>query len=194
MTMADAALFVIVSRAVERLAVVAAGTVCIWCGYKLFGSVATNDATATFKFGNNAISLTKIGPGVLFAGFGIGLLWKCISAVITVGSTTDTPKKRASSSPALIFGLPQGRGQIDTVRLKNDIAVLNALAPAVPPPGLDQPDVERALHQARVALLAQSWDPSWGDEDAMRGLAEGRVPSAGPVSELYNARLHDDFR
>lgn len=174
--MNDSTTAITLARALERLVIVAAGVLCVGFGYQLFATVPIGDSTLDLKLGSYVINVTKVAPGIVFAGFGIFLLWRCLSAVITIKHGPNE----------IHFGLPAGANSTDPVRLKNDIAVLNAMAAGSR--SIDRADVERVAHQARVALLAQSWDPAWGDAAAFARLKDGDIPGSGPVSEIYNAQ------
>jgi hypothetical protein len=184
--MGNSALIASLSRALERLAIVGAGVLCVWFGYQLFATVPIGDSTFNLNMGSYVINVTKVGPGIVFAGFGIFLLWRCLTAVVTINgdiaqSTTVDPKPAG-----VIFGIPSS-GSTDPVRLKNDIAVLNAMA-ASASRTIDQADIERVAHQARVALLAQNWDSAWGDASMLSRLRDGEIPPDGPVNDIYTAQ------
>jgi hypothetical protein len=174
--MGDSMTAVTFARALERLAIVGAGILCVWFGYHLFAIIPVGDSTLGLNFGSYVINVTKVAPGIVFAGFGIFLLWRCLSAVITIKQGPDV----------VHFGFPAVANSTDPVRLKNDVAVLNAMAAGSR--AIDPADIERVAHQARVALLAQSWDPAWGDAAVFAKLKDGDIPGSGPVSEIYNAQ------
>jgi len=180
--MNDSMTAITLARALERLVIVAAGILCVGFGYQLFATVPIGDSTLDLKLGSYVINVTKVAPGIVFAGFGIFLLWRCLNAVITIKQGADELK----GSSEIHFGLPASANSSDPVRLKNDIAVLNAMAAGSR--AIDPADVERVAHQARVALLAQSWDPAWGNAAVFARLKEGDIPRSGPVSEIYNAQ------
>lgn len=69
--MSDATPFVSLARAIERLAIVGAGVLCVWFGYELFQTVPLGDSNIDVKWGSYIVTVTKVGPGIVFAGFGI---------------------------------------------------------------------------------------------------------------------------
>lgn len=182
----DEAALIVAGRVLERIAIVGAGALCVWLGYRLFQLVPTADSTGEFHWGNNTLTLTKVGPGVFFALFGVFLLWRSLSAAVRV-PIGAAPGHGAPAMAIFATGEADAAAhEQKAVHARNDIAILNALA-AHGPPGLDPADVERTAHQARVAMLARVWHPAWGDDAAFRRLEAGEVPAEGPVHDLYFA-------
>jgi hypothetical protein len=174
----------IVFRGGERLGIVAVAALCIWLGYKLFQSLpAQHGSGGTLTLPSAKLVMSKVGPGVFFALFGGLVLWEATKTQLQAGPATATA------------GLAEGRqitlaaASADPQALlyaTNDISVLNCLA-GFAPDELGPGEAERALHKARVALLAPVWQPGWGDA-AFTALERGQIPASGPIADIYRAR------
>ena len=172
-------------RGAERLLIVAVAALCIWFGYKLFQSLPVEHSSGgSLKLPSARVVLSKVGPGVFFALFGALVLWEAVHTQLVAPANTPSAEKTAQ-----LAQLTYGAGGADPVALRHvqdDIQVLNCLA-SVAPEELGAGAVERALHTARVSLLAPVWQPTWG-EVAFASLKRGEIPASGPIAEIYNAR------
>jgi hypothetical protein len=173
-------------RGGERLLIVAAAALCIWLGYKLFQSLPIEHSSGgTLKLPNAKLVLTKVGPGVFFALFGALVLWQAVRAPLAIPPNAPGAGEKAGQFAQLTYGAASA-DPMALRHVQDDIQVLNCLA-GVAPEGLGPGAVERALHAARVSLLAPVWQPAWG-EAAFASLKRDEIPASGPVAEIYNAR------
>jgi hypothetical protein len=176
-------------RGGERLLIVAVAALCIWLGYKLFQSLPTEHGSGgTLKLPNAKLVLSKVGPGVFFALFGTVVLGQSVWTQASAPANVPGAEK-AGQLGQLTYGVSSGAASADPQALRHvqdDIQVLNCLA-RVAPEELGPGAVERALHNARVLLLATAWQPAWGDT-AFASLKRGEIPASGPITEIYNAR------
>ena len=76
--------YAILGRIIERLLIVIGAIICLWIGGKLFSFSTSSDHTAEFSFKDVMIKLQKISPGILFAGFGAGILVFSIISPLTI--------------------------------------------------------------------------------------------------------------
>ncbi|HUI97748.1 MAG TPA: hypothetical protein VLX44_18475 [Xanthobacteraceae bacterium] len=188
----DAQLLATAFRGGERLGIVAVAALCIWLGYRLFQSLpAEHSAGGTLTLPSAKLVMSKVGPGVFFALFGALVLWQSVKTQMTAGPVAATATATQTASLAegrqITFGASGGDPEASS-HVQEDIAVLNCLA-GFAPDGLGPGAAERALHKARVALLAAVWQPGWGDT-AFAALERGEIPASGPVADLYRAQNH----
>jgi len=188
----DAQMLATIFRGSERLGIVAVAALCIWLGYRLFQSLpAEHSAGGTLTLPSAKLVMSKVGPGVFFALFGALVLWQGVKTQMNSGPIPSTATATATASLAegrqITFGASGGDPQAP-IYVHDDIAVLNCLA-GFAPDELGPGQAERALHKARVALLASVWQPGWGDA-AFTALERGEIPASGPIADLYRAQHH----
>lgn len=182
----DAQTLAIVFRGGERLGIVAVAALCIWLGYRLFQSLpAEHSAGGTLTLPSAKLVMSKVGPGVFFALFGGLVLWQAVRTQLNAGPGTATAG--LAEGRQITLGVSSGDPQV-LLHVQEDISVLNCLA-GFAPDELGPGEAERALHKARVALLAPVWQPGWG-EAAFTALQRGEIPASGPIADIYRARHH----
>lgn len=180
----DAQTVALFFRGGERLGIVAVAALCIWLGYRLFQSLPTqHSSTGTLTLPSAKLVMSKIGPGVFFALFGALVLWQSVRTQMNAGPIAVT----ASAAEARQITYAASSGDPQALRhVQDDISVLNCLA-GFAPDQLGPGEADRALHKARVALLAAVWQPGWGDA-AFTALDRGEIPASGPIADIYQAR------
>ena len=182
----DAQTLAILFRGGERLGIVAVAALCIWLGYRLFQSLpAEHSAGGTLTLPSAKLVMSKVGPGVFFALFGGLVLWESVQTQLKAGPGTATAS--LAEGRQITLGVSSGDPQV-LLHVQEDISVLNCLA-GFAPDELGPGEAERALHKARVALLAPVWQPGWG-EAAFTALQRGEIPASGPIADIYRARHH----
>ena len=182
----DAQTLAIVFRGGERLGIVAVAALCIWLGYRLFQSLpAEHSAGGTLTLPSAKLVMSKVGPGVFFALFGGLVLWQAVRTQLNAGPGTATAS--LAEGRQITLGVSSGDPQV-LLHVQEDISVLNCLA-GFAPDELGPGEAERALHKARVAMLAPVWQPGWG-EAAFTALQRGEIPASGPIADIYRARHH----
>jgi hypothetical protein len=193
-------LAIILSRAVERVLVIAAGIVAIWIGYRLFVLMpARDDGESKLELpGGISIFISRVGPGVLFALFGAALIAYAATKPISFeqSGAIAEPGKSVSGSP--------------TIKLQTMSAASTASAnahPNVPPQsltraaalamintwlrettaGVDQRAIGQrtmAAREAKLAIMREVWEPTqWGAYDSFHQWvieqgAQGEPPAA----------------
>ncbi|HEU0273436.1 MAG TPA: hypothetical protein VFQ83_02790 [Candidatus Udaeobacter sp.] len=181
---------VIIFRMVERILGVLIGGVLIYCGYRLFLSLASSRGrdrgSGEFSFGGgNKIKLSKVGPGVFFALFGAALivfsLVKPVSLTISPRSAKATPAPKpgvvAVSEFKFVGAVSVPETDEDRRRMRietqQDIIALNHARDT------SHPGLERAVSRAKLALMEPLWADDWGDiADFRDWLDKGGNPPA----------------
>jgi hypothetical protein len=184
MEMVDALLLM---RMVERLFGLLAGALCVVLGYQLFIRLP-DKADSSGKVilpGGVSIWLSRVGPGIFFALFGVAIVaYSFTSAVRVTDEQTMAPTSmRASAAVATQAVVASSRREISAMSdrsaqratreereeqltyLRLTMANLNAaidrLQHDTQPPDRDR--LVAGLQGAKMLLLRGSWDPSWGD-------------------------------
>jgi hypothetical protein len=175
----------ILARGAERILVVVIGALAIFLGYKLFAIIATADGAAKAEAAGVSIYLTNIGPGVFFALFGAVLIGYSVAhptsyeRVVRQGDSVTQESYRSMMEPRATAGATAAatRAPIPCETLVRALAEMAGEAAAKTPP---QPRREMALREARVCLMARSWNDAWGRreqfEDWVYNFAEGEPP------------------
>lgn len=183
-------------RGVERVAIVAAGVLLIYFGYRLFLALpAEHGSDGRLQMPSASLAVSKVGPGVFFAVFGTFLLWQMAEKAVRVDIAPPAGAARdgARAPHAMaIFGAAAA-GDAQALRhARHDIAALNCaearLAPGLPPELRE--DVARAFRHARAALLETVWQPAWGGPEVAAAGRLGAWPP-GPLAEIAGARHRD---
>lgn len=158
-------------RAVERIVVVAAATLAIWCGYRLFEKVVSSDAELVAQGKGFKFRLLRVGPGVFFALFGCAVLaWSVASPVMLkdargerqLSATQGEPAKAAEVEPAHRTTerswATGGTGRTEVSKTRDLIFHINTVHYLVTnfggPPTLNDAQ-KQALSFAMVALLGE---------------------------------------
>ncbi len=66
--------YIFISRALERVAIIASGFSLVYFGYKLFISGVSGEASLKAKRGDGGLELVNAAPGIFFALFGVLLI------------------------------------------------------------------------------------------------------------------------
>jgi hypothetical protein len=195
-------IWVIATRAVERLLVILVGALAVWVGYRLFMALPERrEGESKLDLpGGVSIFMSRIGPGIFFALFGTGLIayaaTKPVSYQDDRGSLGETSKALAAadSAPAnrMYSGLVAAQGgsgasgspappTMDIAEVIRGLNIAQAQAETLTPNSL-RLDATSALREAKLALMHMNWDANkWGDYDAFHawvteGFAADPVP------------------
>ena len=168
---------VVLTRATERILLVLVGALAIYFGYSLFRlipSTAKGSALGEGKIelpGGVSIFLTRIGPGVFFALFGIAVIGYSVTRPVnldfpeatTVASTaglhysgmTEADQVRNSAPSAAVAG--PGPGDV--------VARLNGLYQNAQRQmnTVEAEDLARIIRAAKFSVIFANWQPQWGD-------------------------------
>lgn len=192
---------VMIMRMFERTLAVAIGGIAIYLGYRLFVLLPTQtDSSGKIELPGYSVVLSKVGPGVFFAGFGTMVLYLSFTSQISISSEGGDlgfvggfslympPIENPPDSNSLVQAVtPQEREQV-----RQSIQMLNCLERIVNSSGdIRSDDVEGPVRDARVALLESIWNrESWGSPEAFYRWAaskEGQVPNE--LSDMYLGEL-----
>jgi hypothetical protein len=188
MEMVDALLLM---RMGERLFGLLAGGLCIVLGYQLFVRLPekADSAGKVILPGGVSIWLSRVGPGVFFALFGVAIVGYSFASTVRVSNEQTSVPVRASGSatvPVLAASTRQeisamsdrsgGRAkreereeQLTYLRLTmaNLNAAIERLQRDTQPPERDR--LVAGLQNAKMLLLRGEWDTAWGDPARFQG-------------------------
>jgi len=207
---------VVLTRAAERILLVLVGALSIYLGYSLFRHIPSTAKGAGLGEGKIelpggvSIFLTRIGPGVFFALFGIAVIGYSVTRPVNldVPAAPRAVALTAASTPGLHYS---GMTEADPVR--------NAVPPiavAGLPPGdvvarlnglyqnsqrqmntVEAEELARLIRAAKFYVILGSWQPQWGDravferwvrEHGNEDPPPNLVPAAGLVFNAVVAR------
>jgi hypothetical protein len=167
----------IVLNGLQHIIAILVGLTSVYLGYRLFLELPRRREgdTKLDLPGGISILLSRVGPGVFFALFGVGMIIYSITKpieikdiaeqVATAGGVTTTKRSRT------LTGLGQqgtARPQI-TTRPSIDrsivISRLNQIASEAKTTqnGSSLLDTTIAVREAKLALMRELWIPEWGD-------------------------------
>ena len=158
----------IILRLVERIAAVAVGGMMVYLGYRLFSEVrGKGDSAGQFSLGSGkSIKLSKVGPGVFFALFGTGLIVVSFMRGVEVSRKDGAASDHADVTFRGATSIPGTDAERDEMRSRrrHDIAALNRAAEKARPAlnAADLDPFERALREAKLALMEPLWGADWG--------------------------------
>src|SRR2546430_6946528 len=145
-------------RFIERMTTVLTGAFSIYLGYRLFLSLPeqkTSDGKFVFPL-HTSIVLTKVGPGIFFALFGIAAVVFALSRPMQMENGRPTSYASAAS-------LTDSDERADArALLRKEMAVLNTI-PRLLRPDLNDEDrlgVEVGLRRAKLGLMHPVWGRS----------------------------------
>jgi hypothetical protein len=95
----DPVSLVILGRIAERFCASIGAIIALWCGFRLFYTVATQDSTAEIVASGYKFAMTKVGPGIFFALFGSIILVYSITSHVSFSSEELSALKK-SPAPA----------------------------------------------------------------------------------------------
>lgn len=200
-------------RMSERLLDVAIGGIAIVLGYRLFIRIPYRKSEGSIELPGFKVVLSRVGPGVFFAAFGSIIVWQSVGSQVESVRTANRPTgvEESRFRGALPVGLPASEGalaeavvsgasepveeDIATRRAitRDDVAMLSCIERAASTlDGIAASDVERAVRNAKVALLGSVWDDAWGSRDAFRRWSElGEGEPSPSVMRAYFAIAAD---
>lgn len=199
----DPVLFAIVSRAFERILVVAAGALAIYLGYRLFVNMPEHDKSSgkIVLPGGISIFLSRVGPGIFFSLFGavvIALSFhygvkydeETTSAAATEVAGTPVTVRRSMSGIAPTVGADAPYsilGERNAALVA--VASLNQAATALRPdlPVHERNQILDGIHDAKLRLMKAVWDAEhWGEFDDFAAWTRDH-PDGAPPSGIAEA-------
>ncbi len=158
-------LVVALSRATERILLVMVGALAVYLGYCLFREIPTaKNAEGKVELpGGVSIFLTRIGPGVFFALFGIAVIGYSVAQPVrldlpNVAVLSGLGQQPGPSTPVLVSGPEPER-----VVAKLNGLVLEARKQLDPPAAAE---FEGAVRSAKYSVMLGRWKSQWGERDA----------------------------
>jgi branched-subunit amino acid transport protein len=158
-------LVVALSRATERILLVMVGALAVYLGYCLFREIPTaKNAEGKVELpGGVSIFLTRIGPGVFFALFGIAVIGYSVAQPVrldlpNVAVLSGLGQQPGPSTPVLVSGPEPER-----VVAKLNGLVLEARQRLDPPAAAE---FESAVRSAKYSVMLGRWNPRWGERAA----------------------------
>lgn len=180
-------------RFIERITAVLIGGLAVYLGYRLFLSTPEQRNSAG-KFAlpwDISIAMTRVGPGVFFALFGVAAV--CLALIRPV--EVDAPELgHADDQGRPLSFRYMGGSMLDdpTARadaralLRRDMALLNTI-PRLLPAGLpehERDDIERGIAGIKLALMTPVWgtlQEGFGDVSEFTRWMREREPDPPPA-------------
>jgi hypothetical protein len=209
-------IWVIASRAVERLLVVLVGALAVWLGFRLFMSLPQRrEGEGKLDLpGGVSVYVSRIGPGVFFALFGTGLIAYAATQPVSYrddrGLLASEPAALAANAEGApgaraYSGMTAGLAQTSGVSrpLGMDPAeVIRGLNLALDhaetlTPNSRRLDAAAALRQAKLAVMREVWDSgAWGAYEPFHrwvteGFEAGPAPTGATAAAVFYRQRTD---
>lgn len=195
---------VVALRMFERILAVLMGGLSIYFGYRLFLEIpvaTTASGTVTLPW-NIKVVLSRAGPGIFFALFGVSLIafsfYQRIHYDEKKAGHEEQPKgtpqaadQKSFNGAAPVIADVVAEGREDArMMLRRDIAVLNML-PAQLNPSLSAQDrnlATSAIRRIKFELMKPLWGSDWGDQRKFEEwVRRGAVYPTEPESKAARA-------
>jgi hypothetical protein len=200
---------IVLTRAAERILLVLVGALAIYLGYSLFlrmpnAAKGKQDGEGKIELpGGISIFLTRVGPGIFFAAFGIAVIG--YSATRPVNLDLPSATTVASAGGLHFSGIaesnaarnPEPSAAAAGPEAEIIIARLNGLYQKVQSQmnAVEAAELAQTIRSAKFAVILGRWKPEWGDRAAFERWARehgnedpppGLVPGATVV---FNSML-----
>jgi hypothetical protein len=167
-----ALLAVVLARGAERILLVLVGALAVYLGYSLFRHIpGANKAEGKVVLpGGVSIFLTRIGPGIFFALFGIAVIGYSVAqpvnftvpiaagAEIKFAGFTERDVRPVSTASAVISSPSPEFAVAD---LNGFLVLMRDADPQLSPAVMTQ--IEMAVRSAKFSIMLGQWKPEWGD-------------------------------
>jgi len=170
----------VIMRAIERILAVLIGGLSVYLGYNLFLHLPeqTDSAGKIVLPGNISVYLSRVGPGVFFALFGVVVVALSLyKGIIYSDSEHDyfgagAPATGAPATGRYYSGLGEtatkgNRQALERTRilLRRDLLFLNTLTTLLQPnlSNEKQTEIDLTLPRIKLSLMKPAWDQDWGD-------------------------------
>ncbi|HXH12602.1 MAG TPA: hypothetical protein VNP04_22890 [Alphaproteobacteria bacterium] len=180
-------------RFIERIIAVLIGGSAVYFGYRLFLSMP-EQRNGTGKFvlpWDISIAISRVGPGVFFALFGVATVCLALARPIEVGAPVlqlaDGQDQRLSFRYMGGAALDDPTARADArALLRREIALLNTIPQLLPAefPEHDRDDIERGIARIKLALMTPVWgtpQEGFGDVSAFAHWIREREPDPPPA-------------
>ena len=171
---------VVLTRAAERMLLVLVGALAIYLGYSLFlrmpnAAKGRQDGEGKIELpGGVSIFLTRVGPGIFFALFGIAVIGYSVTRPV---SLDFPPPTTVASAGGLHFsGITESGAARNTAPLaeiagpeaKIVVARLNGIYQKTQSQlnTVEAAELAQIIRAAKFAVILGGWKPEWGDRAA----------------------------
>jgi len=206
-------LAVVLTRGAERILLVLVGALSIYLGYNLFLRMpnavrSKHDGEGKIELpGGVSIFLTRVGPGIFFALFGIAVIGYSVTRPVNLDFPAPSTTMASAGAPAggvHFSGIAQsapvkiplqaviGGPEPDDVvpRLNGIFQKMQSQMNAV-----EADDLAQIIRAAKISVILARWKPEWGDRAAFERWVREHVnqdppPTLAPGAGLlyYGAR------
>ena len=160
---------ILVMRALERIAAVAVGGLCVYLGYRLFAIAPTNknaEGKLTLP-GGLTVYMARLGPGAFFALFGccvVGLsFYHSISFTEEPVADAGIKRQYSGAGPSLGVNPPP---RMEPWDIDRDLRYLNQRGTPMLVRSAqtieDKTYVGDLMARAKLGLMLAMWDDAWG--------------------------------
>ena len=204
---------VVLTRATERVLLVLVGALAIYLGYNLFIRMpnavrSKHDGEGKIELpGGVSIFLTRVGPGIFFALFGIAVIGYSVTRPVNLDLPAATTVASAGASagglhfsgiaqsepvklsaPSRIIGAPDTEtvlGKLNGV-LRKSQSQMNAA---------EADELAQTIRAAKFAVLLSRWQAEWGDRAAFERWTREHVNEDPPpklfpgIAAIYSMAL-----
>jgi hypothetical protein len=177
----------ILLRFIERLTVVLIGGMAIYLGYRLFRAVPEqrDSAGKLVLPWDVSIVLTRVGPGVFFALFGVVAVGLSLLRPLQVGAAGDPGQFSYAGGTADRSAVQRADAR---ALMRREMALLNSLPRQLPE--AERAAAERGITRIKLALLTPHWGtPAEGFGDFAAFAAWAENGGDGPEPDNMQAAL-----
>lgn len=194
---------VVLTRASERMLLVLVGALAIYLGYNLFLRMPNavrgkHDGEGKIELpGGVSIFLTRVGPGIFFALFGIAVIGYSVTRPVNLDF--PAPTTTVASAGGLHFS---GIAQSEPAKIPVQ-AVVGGPEPDDIVPRLngifqkmqsqmntaEADDLAQIIRGAKIAVILARWKPEWGDRAVFERWVREHVNQDPPVTLAPGAGL-----
>lgn len=178
----------LIVRALERLVIIIFGGLSVYWGYRLFSQTLPTESELVATGGQYKITLKRVGPGVLFALFGAGILiaglW--LGLQYKPGATENVVRNDVDGGAELgQFSYVQGGSALDISKQEATATVLainkmiHLASTHLPPDSLERGELSNAV--ARLETLRGTLIDIVVGKDALKRF--GEIEAGKPKSE-----------
>lgn len=167
-------------RMVERILTVGIAGMTVYFGYRLFLLLPTEtNAEGKIELPNVSVVLSKVGPGVFFVAFAVFVLYTSLTSPIKTDGKFEGQSQRGGASDGVQAPIANVATPPDTGRVRQDMRVLNCVQSVLTggAGGIGSDDLDRAIRDAKAALLRGPADAANSESERLPGCAERPAPA-----------------
>ncbi len=195
-------------RSIERILVVCFSGISIYLGYRLFSQIPekTDTEGKIILPGGISIYMSRVGPGVFFALFGLIVLALSLYFSVSIKNTPGGPKilvasanqSAGATSPETIYrGISQHFEtnkdilKDNRLNMRPDMYQLNNLMGLIRSDLTEtkRSDVERLIKKIKFRMIYSVWSDEWGDYEQFKEWVNGFLPEL-PKEQKDAAKLY----